>query len=116
MKHPDAHKMNTAKEKMPSQIKTMLESARTEELIEYISEKYDVSHFQVTLLITYVLTGFLPVMYLSQELQDECDVSLEEAHEIAREIRGHLFAYMINDLAPMQSKAQKTYLASQKTK
>ena len=82
---------------------------QTQEALEYIAHTHQVSEFELSANVGYVLLGLVPVAQLVDELQESCDVSQEHALEIVVDVRKYVLASVAGDLVSIQEIAKKNY-------
>ena len=87
----------------------MLYAEQTQEMLDRIAQFHDVSDFELSATVGYVLLGLMPVVRLASELEESCGLLRQEALAVVVDVRHYVLAPVVRELASIQEIAKKNY-------
>ena len=90
-------------------LQEVLYSDQTQEMLDRIAQFHDVSDFELSAIIGYVLLGLMPIAQIGSELEESCGLSPEEALSVVVDVRHYVLAPVAQELASIQEIAKKNY-------
>lgn len=101
--------LRIVEEHMLPELHAVFYSDATQDALETIAQRHSVDDFELSALVGYVLLGILPLIHLTDELQESCNISQEQALMIVVDVRAYVLAPVARELASIQEIAKKNY-------
>ena len=98
-----------AEKNMLPALQDAMYAEQTQSAIEYIAQTHDISDFELSALVGYVLLGLIPVAHLADELEDSCGLYQDEALAVVVDVRRYILAPVAREVASIQEIAKKNY-------